>query len=419
MKKLLLAVLAVLLVFGASACGEQGPKPSQETQGTNPTNISEGMQEETEQTDPTHFYEEVQEGLVIDADVERPDLDFVPKVYEIELAVVSREQLDAFLAERGEKIETVEYDETNKKEGMSDFGCLTDKGSYVSLHSHISELYMGCSLYYSTPSNDWYDSDYVFRYTYDEAALSGWEKYGAEYGNFGNSSVRFLEPKEFSFATAAEAEASVRQTLKELGMEDLILDQTFYLDHETMAQVEADTMAWVAEANAEGIVIGKPDEEGKQREYTPKESWTEEDDCYTFVYRGGADGMPMTRGGLRRETAFYSPTEVIVRVGTEGICLLQASQVWRVKEPVEEPEEIIPAGQALEVVKEKISDVVVEEDRGISRVALGYQYMQDGDRWVMRPVWEVTVVRKDIPVPPITYDEYSYILIDAVTGKEI
>ena len=85
----------------------------------------------------------------------------------------------------------------------------------------------------------------------------------------------------------------------------------------------------------------------------------------------------------------------------------------------ETPERIIPAAEALEVVKEKISGVIMTEDRVVSRVSLRYQYMQDRDRWVLRPVWEVTVIRMDVMDYGFPYDEYSYTLVDAVTGKEI
>lgn len=362
----------------------------------------------------------MREGLLIDAEVERPeDPDFVPKVYEIEMADITMEKVEAFLAERGEAVETVNTDITTE-DGHRVFLANTDKGSYVQYTSDQNELYMGNSVYYISEADRWYSSEYVFLWVdSEEWNANSWKEQSDDSAEFTASCVRYLEPKEFSFATAEEAEAEARQALQSLGIRDLILSETYYQDHETMALVEAETLAMVEELNAEGTIVGKPDDNGGQDLYTPKESWTEADDCYTFVYQGGADGLPMTRDGIFRETVFYSPTRVLVRVGASGIVRLQASQAWNLKAVAETPERIIPAAEALEVVKEKISGVIMTEDRVVSRVSLRYQYMQDRDRWVLRPVWEVTAIRMDVMGYGFPYDEYSYTLVDAVTGKEI
>ena len=90
-----LAALALLLAL--PGCGSPQAEPSepgetsgvQQEQETAPGSVPEA---------PTHFYEEVQENLLIDAEVTGPPEGVVPKVYEGIMKSFTKEEIDAFLA---------------------------------------------------------------------------------------------------------------------------------------------------------------------------------------------------------------------------------------------------------------------------------------------------------------------------------
>ena len=153
-KRIFFCALAFCLALAAAGCGQRAPAEDTGPAGTSPA--------ETQPTDPAHFYEEVREGLLIDAEVERTeDPDFVPKVYEIEMADITMEKVEAFLAERGEAVETVNTDITTE-DGHRVFLANTDKGSHVQYTSDQNELYMGNSVYYVSEADRWYSSNMCF-----------------------------------------------------------------------------------------------------------------------------------------------------------------------------------------------------------------------------------------------------------------
>ena len=83
---------------------------------------------------------------------------------------------------------------------------------------------------------------------------------------------------------------------------------------------------------------------------------------------------------------------------------------------MEEPEQVLSAGEALEIARGKLSNVVTGEETVLTKAMLQYFYIQDRDRWLLRPVWEFSIRR-----PSLWGDGYmfDYVLVDAVTGEEI
>ena len=85
------AALLLCLSLAASlvACQRPGATEGQTGQQT----------EQARQTDPDHFYEEVEEGLLIDAVVEHPEGNVTPKVYVGRKPAFNQERLQAFLSQ--------------------------------------------------------------------------------------------------------------------------------------------------------------------------------------------------------------------------------------------------------------------------------------------------------------------------------
>ena len=96
------AALLLCLSLAASlvACQRPGATEGTRREGSEQTGTEQREQTETAsvpQTDPTHFYEEVQEDLLIDAEVKGTASGAKPKVYLGEMKVFTKEEIDDFL----------------------------------------------------------------------------------------------------------------------------------------------------------------------------------------------------------------------------------------------------------------------------------------------------------------------------------
>ena len=219
----------------------------------------------------------------------------------------------------------------------------------------------------------------------------------------------FTEPKELSFATAEEAEQRVRAVLDALGLLDLKLLRTLYCDHETL---EAAMQRITTHEDYAPLGV-KVENNG----YPVKEAWTEEDDAYVFSFGFSVQGVPMCyRNYESGRTAWYTGSEVVVWYTKDGIVELNITVPWQVGEAETPPASIVPAQIALEIAKTKFGYELMKRDKRIEEVRLEYHYVQDRDRWLLKPVWAVACSNG--------YDDtddrsYSFVHIDAQTGNEL
>ena len=109
------AALLLCLSLAASlvACQRPGATEGTRREGSEQTGTEQREQTEmasVPQTDPTHFYEEVQEDLLIDAEVKGTASGAKPKVYLGEMKVFTKEEIDDFLAWNGDAVSEVTQD---------------------------------------------------------------------------------------------------------------------------------------------------------------------------------------------------------------------------------------------------------------------------------------------------------------------
>lgn len=363
--------------------------------------------------DSASISDNLPEGLSIDASLELPEVHDIPAIYEVALAAPTQEGIEAFLSEMGDPAQKINVKDCD---GSQQISAETSNGIFM-LNRSFSQLYNGCAFYYDTEKDNWYKSDYVLnyygRYGEDNAHRSGNEV-------FFHNADRYRESKEFAFASVENAEETVRRALELLDVHNLILSEVLFLDHSIMAQVESETSA-AAEAaleNGEEVFAKGPDGEYLKGEL--KGQWTEDDDCYMFVFSGGMDSIPMIRSEQINNTTFFIPTVVIVRYNASGITYIDAINPWNQIEQVQQPDEILSAEQALERGIGIVQDILTKEDQVITRLSLRYYSVQDGQRWLFTPVWEIAVCRRDVvEYYPEPKDLYYYVLIDAITGDEI
>ena len=235
------AALLLCLSLAASlvACQRPGATEGQTGQQT----------EQALQTDPDHFYEEVEEGLLIDAVVEHPEGNVTPKVYVGRKPAFNQERLQAFLSQVGDPVVEVKVDRTEDQ--LYNFDGVCANGGHAIILQELEQNSRNFSMSYNNLKADrWYGAVLSLD-TGDYIDVSGTS----------NNTYLLTEPKNFSFATEQEAETAVREMLQLLDVGNLELKRTLYLDHEALATAERSE-----------LIKGKNAEKGD--EIPSKESFT-------------------------------------------------------------------------------------------------------------------------------------------------
>lgn len=387
MKKTLVFALILAALLGLWGCTQTGQP--EEALHTGPSESSAPV---AIPTDPTHIYEEVREDILIDAEVIRPEGDAIPKVYLLQKPDITQSKVEAFLAACDDRIVNVEEDHTEDNYYVFSGRC--EKGGAAIINKNLDVNAAGCNFSYATPEYEWYSS--VCGFSRDRSI------------NFVQDLRSGYQPAVFAFATPEEAETEVRQILEALGLHDLLLEDTYCLDYETMAAAEQE---YARDFNALFQDYGET--------YQCKDRWTEADNCYMFFFAPGAEGIPAIRGWVLTPTVSIG-TSVSVVYNSGGVVSVTVETALNVAEPVETPKALVSATEAMKTASEIVSNVYTGRKQVIEEIALRYYPVQDHDRWLFTPVWEVFYCAKDVKkADGQTFDDYSYLLIDAITGKEI
>lgn len=349
-------------------------------------------------TTPDHIYEEVREDILIDADVVRPEEGIVPKVYQIERSVITKESMEDFLEFCGDGIQSMESEIVDDNGYY--YNLNTNKGMNLILNVLEDVNIGGCGFSYVGLNKDYHWYKTLVQYSRDRQGIPG----------DGDNTYNYEQPQEFAFATAAEAEENVRECLENLGIRNAVREEIFYLDHSTLQRVmeeDEESLRWESEE-----MRGEP--------YIPKE-WSEEDDCYMFSFCCAVDGITSVQSVRETAVAYVDSCRIEALYNTNGVVFLMAHNLWSTTEVVEKPKTIISEMDAMLKAREKLVGVFSKRQRVVQEVALRYCPVQDKNGWLLYPVWEILVCEQDVSQEwsgAIT-DEYSYILIDALTGEEL
>lgn len=395
-KKKLSRVTALLgIMVCLTGCASPG-SPST-TRSTESQQVEESIpQELSASAEPTRILETVNEDLHVDAAVVGNPANGMAGVYTGVPKVFSKEEIDAFLNHCGSSISSVE------------------------------EWDDGDMMYYNGTCSNGYRFSYMrglegvnhhpyaeFHYSAEHAAIYGeYPIYTGEEFYYTNAKYTigwmFTEPKSFTFATAKDAEASVRDALRVLGLPELTLLRTLYIDHAIMEKAGK----LLATDENYAPIIGTEENNG----YTLRDDWSEEDDAYIFSFGISVADIPLSYHFQAGDTANYCGTNVVVLYTKYGISNLYVGTPWSVGTEVKEPIPIVPAQAALEVAKEKYSYDLHGKDKRIEEIRLEYQYFQNRDQWLLKPVWSIMVSYTNEAASSRYYD---FTNVDALTGKEL
>ena len=209
--------------------------------------------------------------------------------------------------------------------------------------------------------------------------------------------------------TAAEAEEAIRMALSALGLSDIVLNRTLYISHDRMAQ--ADELMQTEEWS--GSVKG-----GEISQFQGND-WSEADDCYMFEFFCGVDGIPLSYQSWKRETTTYCGNYITAWYDADGLLSVGVYYPWVADEVAEEPDQVISAEEALQVVQNKIGNVITGQNQELQSLTLRYLYRQDGDAWLLIPVWEAVIHQASKDPNSWVPESCTYVTVDAITGKEI
>ncbi len=377
--KLCAAAVGVSLLLALPGCGGQG-----EPGGPQPT-------------DPTHIYRQVQDNLLIDAEVKGPPEGTVPKVYVGEANIFTQEKVNAFLAWSGDEIAEVTLDIGDDTKHQSVATCRS--GARLANSFSLNNPPSSAFDYKSVESMERYIAYPLSRTQQDYEECSA-------HRSGRRITYLFEEPTELSFATAQETEGKVREALSTLGLEDLILNRTLYLSHDRMEEA-----GWILQ----GEEWAHQAKGGETATFPQWDDWSEAHDCYLFEFFCGVDNVPMSYHTLDNSTTIVPSTDIVVYYTRQGIVGLNIMWPWSACEVAETPERTLSATEALQRVQERLENTISSQMRTVERVELIYLCKQDGDRWLLRPVWEISVWQSGSN----DYEQkYTYIRIDAITGEE-
>ncbi len=345
-------------------------------------------------SDPPHIADETEKNSRVDTSVMENLDDGDAGIYEGKVKRFSREDIDNFFTFCGTSIVS-----SNESEGH-------DEKSYAGVCEN------GSKFSYLTATNHPYSQ---FIYRNDDKAEIYWNYpiYTNERDYLTNSKYMvgwmFTEPKNFSFATAAEAEKNSREALSALGLSDLKLLRTLYCDHKTLEEA----MQVITTAEEFGPLGATIENNG----FEVKDDWSEADDAYLFSFGIPVNGIPLSyRDEQSNEKAWYTGCSIVVWYAKDGIISLSVDTPWEVGEEIEAPIPIVSAQIAQETVEKKFSYNLEYKDMRIDEVRLEYHYIQDRHKWLLKPVWAVALSYANDE-----FDDRYYIFtnIDALTGNEM
>ncbi len=127
--------------------------------------------------------------------------------------------------------------------------------------------------------------------------------------------------------------------------------------------------------------------------------------------------MPLSYQNWKRETTTYCGNDIQVWYDANGILSLQVDYPWVADEAIEEPDQVISAEEALLVVQNKIGNVITDQNQELQSLTLRYLYRQDGDAWLLIPVWEAVIHQTSKDPDSWVPESCTYVTVDAITGK--
>lgn len=224
------------------------------------------------------------------------------------------------------------------------------------------------------------------------------------------NNLDFSSHIDLGFIPYAQAVQEIFDVVHTAELPDLVIDETYSLDLATMM-----THLQLAQQ-------GGPNWNGISSETLQLTKWNSEDECYIFSLQQLIGELPVDNKGWSNPSAAPStlfsnkmPTTMItLTYDHSGIRRIQASNLLRILTE-EEPVELISGYDALKIVVDHYSRIIIENDIRIISAQLCYVlYPISGSdvTFTLKPGWILSSFSSDG-----SYSSYCFDMVDAVTGE--
>lgn len=219
--------------------------------------------------------------------------------------------------------------------------------------------------------------------------------------------------EDLSFLPYEEAKSQLEETMAACGMPQVEL----YFSESHTAEVMNRNREIYNNALARPENAWMSGAEGGQ----PIAELTSEEEHYYFVYRQVQDGIPFTSAMWPRSTRSEATENSIVAiVGKEGLIEFSANGLFSLGDSLEECAILSPQ-EAVNVYLEEYTQAIHFENTRITGVELNYVVVKDGDSYVARPAWMLTLetdktTEETDAQPGTPYVEFETLAVSADTG---
>ena len=238
-------------------------------------------------------------------------------------------------------------------------------------------------------------------------------------GNLVSQSLGTLEMEDYpkkedlSFLPYEEAKSQLEETMKACGLPTVEL---YFSEVHTIDGMNRNREIYnSALALPENAWMTGPDGE------KPFDELTQEDEHYYFNYRQVQDGIPFTSAKWPRSlSSGTTENNVAAVVSKDGLLELNVRGIFAVETALETCEIISPQ-EAVNVYLEEYTQAIHFENTRISGVELNYVVVKDGESYIARPAWMLTLetdmtIEETSDQPAFDYVEFDTLAVSADTG---
>ena len=223
----------------------------------------------------------------------------------------------------------------------------------------------------------------------------------------------YPEKEDLSFLPYEEAKSQLEETMKACGLPTVEL---YFSEVHTIDGMNRNREIYnSALALPENAWMTGPDRE------KPFEELTQEDEHYYFTYRQVQDGIPFTSAKWPRSLSSETTENNIAAVVSEdGLLELDVYCMFTVGEALETCQILSPQ-EAVDVYLEEYTQAIHFENTRISGVELNYVVVKDGESYIARPAWMLTLetdmtIEETSDQPAFDYVEFDTLAVSADTG---
>ena len=223
----------------------------------------------------------------------------------------------------------------------------------------------------------------------------------------------YPEKEDLSFLPYEEAKSQLEETMKACGLPTVEL---YFSEVHTMEVMNGNREIYnSALAKPENAWMTGPDRE------KPFEELTQEDEHYYFTYRQVQDGIPFTSAKWPRSLSSETTENNIAAVVSEdGLLELDVYCMFTVGEALETCQILSPQ-EAVDVYLEEYTQAIHFENTRVTGVELNYVVVKDGESYIARPAWMLTLetdmtIEETSDQPAFDYVEFDTLAVSADTG---